>query len=117
MSNAYEMRDVDVLDARLRRPAGAGEAPWRIGVRFPNVWTPAVKMAATARVPQVFLGFSRFPAARSFTDRGTGETTVRWTDMRFVTGLTTEQRAPANLFTATVRLDRDGRVISQNFGP
>jgi membrane-bound metal-dependent hydrolase YbcI (DUF457 family) len=117
MSNAYEMHDVDVLDARLRRPAGAGEAPWRIGVRFPNVWTPAVKTAATARVPQVFLGFSRFPAARSFTDRDSGETTVRWTDMRFVAGLSADQRAPANLFTATVRLDRDGRVIDQRLGP
>jgi hypothetical protein len=117
MSNAYEMHDVDVLDARLRRPAGAEEAPWRIGVRFPNAWTPAVTAAAAARIPQIFLGFSRFPAARSFTDRATGETTVRWTDMRFATGLTIDQRTGANLFTVTVRLDPDGRVISQKLGP
>jgi len=117
MSNAYEIHDVDVLDARLRRPPEAGEAPWRIAVRFPNQWTPAVRAAAVASIPQAFLGFSRFPAARSFTDRATGETTVRWTDMRFATGLTIDQRTGANLFTATVRLDREGRVIEQKLGP
>ena len=116
MSNAYEMHDVDVLDARLRRPPEAGEAPWRVAVRFPNQWTPTVRTAAMAPIPQVFLGFSRFPAARSFTDRATGETTVRWADMRFATGLTIDQRA-RNLFTVTVRLDREGRVIEQTLGP
>jgi inner membrane protein len=116
MSNAYELHDVDVLDARLRRPAEAGEAPWRIAVRYPNVWTPAVHQAATARIPQVFLGFSRFPAARSFSDPRTGETTVRWNDMRFATGLNIDQRA-RDLFVVTVRLGADGRVISQTLGP
>ncbi len=116
MSNAYEMHDVDVLDARLRRPPEAGEAPWRIAVRFPNQWSPAVESAAAASIPQVFLGFSRFPAARWFTDRATGETTVRWADMRFVTGLAIDQRARANLFAVTVHLDRDGRVVSQSLG-
>ena len=33
MSNAYELHDVDILDARLRRPAQTGEAPWRVAVR------------------------------------------------------------------------------------
>ncbi|HXD73571.1 MAG TPA: metal-dependent hydrolase [Vicinamibacterales bacterium] len=117
MSNAYEMADVDVLDSRLRRPAGAEEAPQRLLVRFPNVWTDAVKTAATARIPRIFLGFSRFPAARSLTDRTTGETTVRWTDMRFATGLTIDQRAGANLFTVTARLDPNGRIIDQTLGP
>jgi len=116
MSNAYELHDVDVLDARVRRPAGAEETPWRIGVRFPNIWTPPVKSAAAARVPQVFLGFSRFPAARSFTDRATGETTARWADVRFVTGLSIDQMQNP-FFSATVRLDRDGRVIDQKLGP
>ncbi len=117
MSNAYEMHDVDVLDSRLRRPPEAGEAPWRIAVRFPNQWNPAVRQAAAARTAQTFLGFSRFPAARWFTDRATGETTVRWNDMRFVTGLTIDQRARASLFAVTVRLDRDGRIISDGLGP
>ncbi len=115
MSNAYEMHDVDVLDRRLRRPAEAGEAPWRISVRFPNQWTAAVQTAASAPIPKVFLGFSRFPAARWSTDRASGETTVRWSDMRFVTGLTIDQRA-RNMFAVTVRLDRDGRVIGQTLG-
>jgi inner membrane protein len=116
MSNAYELHDIDVLDGRLRRPAESGEAPWRIAVRYPNVWTPAVHAAATERIPQIFLGFSRFPAARSFADPRTGETTVRWNDMRFATGLNVDQRA-RELFTATVRLSSDGRVIEQKLGP
>jgi hypothetical protein len=115
MSNAYEMHDVDVLDRRLRRPAEAGEAPWRISVRFPNQWNAAVQTAAAAPIPQAFLGFSRFPAARSSTDRASGETTVRWSDVRFVTGLTIDQRA-RNLFAVTVKLDRDGRVITETLG-
>lgn len=117
MSNAFELHDVDVLDARLRRPPEAGEAPWRVTVRYPNQWTPAVHTAAAATLPQVFLGFSRFPAARSFTDPRSGETTVRWTDMRFAAGLTLDQRVGrSSLFTATVRLDKDGRLIDEKFG-
>ena len=117
MSNAYEMHDVDVLDGRLRRPAEAGEAPWRVAVRYPNQWSPAVKTAAAGRLPQIFLGFSRFPAARWFTDPRTGETTVRWTDMRFAAGLTLDQRtAQSNLFTVTARRDRDGRLIEEKLG-
>jgi len=117
MSNAYELHDVDVLDARLRRPPEPGEAPWRVNVRYPNQWTPAVRMAAAAPIPRVFLGFSRFPAARWLRDPRTGETTVRWTDMRFATGLTIDQRARAGLFGATVRLDRDGALLEQRLGP
>ncbi len=117
MSNAFELHDVDVLDARLRRPLQPGEAPSRIAVRYPNQWNDAVRTAAAARIPQVFLGFSRFPAARSFTDSRTGETTVRWTDMRFAAGLTIDQRVGrASLFTVTVRLDKNGRVLDQELG-
>ena len=117
MSNAYELHDVDVLDARLRRPPEAGEAPWRIAVRYPNLWAPAVRVAADAPLSRVFLGFSRFPAARSLTDPRTGDTTVRWTDMRFATGLTLDQRAgQASVFTVTARLDRNGQVVDETFG-
>ena len=117
MSNAYEMRDVDVLDGRLRRPAEAGEAPWRVTVRYPNQWSPAVRTAAAGPLPQLFLGFSRFPAARWFSDPRTGETTVRWTDVRFATGLAIDQRAAqSGLFTVTSRLDRDGRVLEEKLG-
>ena len=116
MSNGYELHDVDVLDATLRRPPEAGEAPWRIGVRIPNVWTPAVKTAAAAPVPQAFLGFSRFPAARSLPDAASGGTIVRWADVRFVTGLSIDQMTNP-LLSVTARLDRDGHVIGQQMGP
>ncbi len=117
MSNAFELRDVDVLDSRLRQPAQAGEAPWRVAVRYPNRWTEDAQQAASARLPQVFLGFSRFPAVRAVTDPRSGETTVRWIDMRFAAGLTLDQRVGrSSLFTVTVRLDREGRVIDQTFG-
>lgn len=116
MSNAYELHDVDVLDSRLRRPPGPDEAPGRVTVRFPNQWNDLVRTAAAAPIPQAFLGFSRFPAARWFTDRATGETTVRWADMRFATGLSVDQRARNSLFTVTVRLDRDGKVIGETLG-
>ena len=44
------------------------EAPWRLTLRYPNVWTPTVLQAAQTHLGQVFLGFSRFPAARSAVD-------------------------------------------------
>ena len=117
MSNAFELHDVDLLDARLRRPPEVGEAPWRVAVRYPNQWNDAVRTASAATIPQIFLGFSRFPAARSVTDPRTGETTVRWIDMRFAAGLTLDQRVGrSSLFTVTVRLDKNGRVLEQKLG-
>ena len=117
MSNSYELHDVDVLDGRLWRPAEPGEAPWRVMVRYPNQWSAAVTTAAAAPLARVFLGFSRFPAARWFTDPRTGETTVRWTDVRFATGLAIDQRAAqSGLFTVTARLDRDGHVLEEKLG-
>jgi hypothetical protein len=32
LSNAYELHDIDVLDAAWRRPPEAGEAPWRVTI-------------------------------------------------------------------------------------
>jgi membrane-bound metal-dependent hydrolase YbcI (DUF457 family) len=115
-SNAYELRDIDVLDARLRS-GDDSDVPWRTNVRYPNVWTPAVLTAATTVTGGVFLGFSRFPAARSVEDPQ-HITTVRITDMRFVAG-----PAPVdsplrrdNLFTARVRIGPDGRVLDETLG-
>jgi membrane-bound metal-dependent hydrolase YbcI (DUF457 family) len=117
LSNAYEMHDLDVLDARLRRPAEVGEAPWRVTVRYPDQWNPMVQAAAHAPLAQVFLGFSRYPAARWNVDQRTGVATVRWTDMRFANGLTVDQRlGRANLFTATVHVAPDGRVLDEQLG-
>jgi len=117
MSNAYELHDVDVLDARLREAPPQGEALWRVTRRYPNQWAPPVQAAATTHVAKVFLAFSRYPAAGWVVDRG-GITTVRWRDMRFITGPTPNPAPGGNaLFTATVRLAPDGRVIDEHLGP
>jgi hypothetical protein len=76
-----------------------------------------VQAAAHAPLAQVFLGFSRYPAARWNVDQRTGVATVRWTDMRFTNGLTVDQRlGRANLFTATVHVAPDGRVLDEQLG-
>jgi membrane-bound metal-dependent hydrolase YbcI (DUF457 family) len=116
LSNAYEMHDLDVLDARLRRPAEAGEAPWRVTVRYPDQWNATVRSAAAAPLAQTFLGFSRFPAARWLVDQQTGVATVRWTDMRFAAGPIDQRVGRTNLFTATVRLAPDGRILDAQLG-
>lgn len=118
VSNGYEIHDVNVLDSRFREPAAAGEVFWRQSVRYPNVWTPAVVHAAAGRVAQVFLGFSRFPAARVFTDNR-GLTTVRFSDMRFAAGLIALEQPTGrrSAFSVTVRLDPDGRILDESLGP
>lgn len=114
LSNAYELRDVNVLEARLRAPASDSEAPWRLAVRYPNAWTPAVFKAATTDVGRTFLGFSRFPAARSFVDRA-GVTTVRWTEVRFIDPRGASDRR-SGFFSATVRIGPDGEVLDARLG-
>jgi len=115
MSNAYEVHGVDLLDARFTQPPMAGEAFWRQTIRYPNIWTPPVERAATTRIGRVFLGFSRFPAARSFVDTN-GVATVRWTDMRFVAGLIAIEQPirRATPFSAVVRFGADGRVLEES---
>jgi membrane-bound metal-dependent hydrolase YbcI (DUF457 family) len=117
LSNAYELHDIDLLDARFREPDSDSEVLWRLTLRYPNVWTPTVQNAASSHVAQVFLGFSRFPAARSAVDAN-GITTVRWTDVRFVGGVSgLDQPAPrTGLFTATVRVAPDGRILEERLG-
>src|SRR5258707_9257583 len=102
MSNAYEVRDIDLLDPRLRGSDDTN-ALWRTLTRYPNVWTPAIGQAATSHLGQVFLGFSRLPAARMVVDRATGVTTVRFLDMRFAAGPVTMDQpvTPAPPVTAT----------------
>ena len=117
MSNAYEIHDIDLLDRRYREPETGSDAPWRLTLRYPNVWTPAVQQAAATHLGQVYLGFSRFPAARSAVD-ARGVTTVRWTDMRFVGGaFALDQQGPRTApFTATVRIGADGQLLEQFLG-
>ena len=116
-SNAYEIRDIDLLEGRFRPSDIEVEAPWRLTLRYPNVWTPTVLRAAQTHLGQVFLGFSRFPAARSATD-AQGTTAVRWTDMRFAGAVVPGDQVltRSNLFTAVVRIDANGQVIQESLG-
>ncbi len=116
-SNAYEIRDIDLLDARFRSPDADSDVLWRLTLRYPNVWTPEVEKAAATHLGQVFLGFSRFPAARSAVDAH-GITTVRFTDMRFAGGFVALDQpvSRANPFTAMVRIGADGRILEESLG-
>ena len=116
LSNAYELRDLDLLDARWRAPDDPFDAPWRTTLRYPNVWTPTVRQAAETDLARLFLGFSRFPAARSAVDAH-GVTTVRWTDVRFAGGFAPEQRRPGpDIFTTTIRVGADGQILERHLG-
>jgi membrane-bound metal-dependent hydrolase YbcI (DUF457 family) len=116
MSNAFELHDVDLLDVRFRADASESDGFWRRSMRYPNVWTPPVEQAAATPLGRIFLGFSRFPAARTVVD-ASGLATVRITDMRFVaSALLADPRARANLFTLVVRVGPDGRVASARLG-
>ena len=114
MSNAYEIHDIDLLDARFRNPESGSDAPWRLTLRYPNVWTREVERAAASDVARVFLGFSRFPAARSAVGPH-GDGTVRWSDMRFAGGIAglEQPTRSVNPFTVVVRLGADGRIVEE----
>jgi inner membrane protein len=112
LSNSFEVRSVNLLDS-VRSPASNVRL---IAVHYPNQWTPPVFQAAQARVAQIFLGFSRFPAARSVATAD-GGTTVRWNDLRFAsdTAVNLRERAP-NLFSVIVQLGPDGRIVHEELG-
>jgi membrane-bound metal-dependent hydrolase YbcI (DUF457 family) len=114
LSNAYEVRTVDLL-ASLDAPPRASDVRL-IAVHYPNLWTPAVLQAARSPIAQRFLGFSRFPAARSIV-AADGTAIVRWTDLRFTSETTPgiRERAP-NLFGATIELDAAGNVLRARLG-
>ena len=114
MSNAYEIHDIDLLDSRFRDPESDSDVPWRLTLRYPNIWTPAVAHAATTKLGQAFLGFSRFPAARTALDAH-GAATVRWSDMRFAGGIAglEQPTRSVNPFTVIIRIDPAGRVIEE----
>lgn len=117
MSNAFELHDINLLDRRLRGADDPASGFWRQVIRYPNIWTPIVEQAAATGLGRVFLDFSRFPAARSATD-ARGVVTVRFTDVRFVMrSIVADQPAPVvQFFTATIKLDAQGRVLSQQLG-
>ena len=118
LSNGYELHDIDLLDARFRAPARDLPGIWRTAVRFPDIWAPVVEQAARTPTAQLFLGFSRFPDARWFTDpRGT--TTVRWMDVRFAGGLLRVDQPPQRRlpFAVTVKVGADGRILLEEIDP
>jgi membrane-bound metal-dependent hydrolase YbcI (DUF457 family) len=116
LSNGYELHELDILDGRLRAAPGTDEIFWRRSLRYSNHWTASTFAAAKTHAARVFLGFARFPAARTFTDPA-GVTTVRWSDMRFVAGLPrVDVPRPPNLLNVLVRVDRDGRVLEERMG-
>jgi membrane-bound metal-dependent hydrolase YbcI (DUF457 family) len=117
MSNAYEIHEIDLLDERFRQPESDSDAFWRLTLRYPNIWTPAVETAVATVTGRTFLGFSRFPAARTAVDRE-GVTTVRWSDIRFVGGVLAldQPLSRPGPFTVAVRIGPDGRILSEALG-
>jgi membrane-bound metal-dependent hydrolase YbcI (DUF457 family) len=116
LSNGYEVHDVDVLDARFRRPADRAEVMWRTTLRIPNVWTPPVWTAASTNLGRTFLGFARLPAARSFVDPF--ETaTVRWNDLRFLGTRRSLGSAQNDPFSVVIRIAPDGHVLAEQLTP
>jgi inner membrane protein len=117
VSNGYETRDVSLVDARLGASAEDAGAMWRLARHYPNVWTPATTQAAASPVAQVFLGFSRFPQARTVSDQQ-HVMTVRFEDMRFTApGPRRGSDERPNIFTVIVRIGPDGKILEQKLGP
>ncbi|HVH28225.1 MAG TPA: metal-dependent hydrolase [Vicinamibacterales bacterium] len=105
-SNAYDLYDIDVTDARLRSrtpPAGLLTA---ISTRISDERNAFTDEAARAPTVRALLDFARFPQAQVVAD-SSGGVTVQIRDMRFDTGSgenTPLQRRRTSLFTATVRI-------------
>jgi hypothetical protein len=108
-SNSYESRQIDLLasDADTTAP--------RTSVRYPNQWSEPVMTAATGHVGQIFLGFSRFPAARSVRQPD-DRTLVRWVDLRFVASSLASGQRGSSFFTASADVSTDGRILSEQLG-
>ncbi len=119
LSNAYETQEIDILDRRFRTPPSPSDVPWRRTRRVPNQWTPAVRLAADTETARTFLGFSRFPAARSQVEAD-GSATVLWSDVRFELPVAAGPRAnraggQGGIFTMRVRVGADGRVLEEAY--
>jgi hypothetical protein len=117
VSNAYYVHSISVLQRGFTFPSD-GQALWRLGRSWPNVWTPVVFKAAQTPPARIFLGFSRFPSVRLVVDRE-GVATVQWTDMRFSGG--PDPPRPQNdgrgdLFGATVRIGSNGEILQWKLG-
>jgi inner membrane protein len=114
LPNAYEVRDINLLDRYTGGGASASSGRRR-SERYPNQWTPAVMRAATSEVGRIFLGFSRFPAARSLREAD-GTTRVRWGDMRFASGELRNGERPVGIFSAAVDVGPNGDIRTEHLG-
>lgn len=115
MPDRYEIGDLDLLARRrTAREHVAGSQPQRAAA-YENQWSEAVVGASRSASAQVFLGFSRFPAARWRVDQS-GVTTVQWTDLRFVPPLSIDQSSRNLFFTVTVRVDASGKILDERLG-
>jgi len=106
-----------LIELALRPPPATPEAPWRLVQRVPNRWTPAALQAARSETAQIFLGFSRFPAAQAAAD-SEGNSIVRWNDVRFTAAAprTPVDGPRASFFSATVVVAPDGRIVNERLG-
>ena len=111
----YAVAEVNLRDTDPGwRNRAASSALW-----FPNDSGPFVERAASARLGQVFLNFSRFPAAEIVT-HANGDLTVHWYDLRFAQSrvpVGNDHRRHTSPFGAWVRLTRAGSVVAQGLGP
>jgi inner membrane protein len=114
LSDGYELRDLDLLAGFS---ADGPDVQLGAEARVPNSWTPQVLQAARSPIAQVFLGFSRFPAARSSLAPDGATTTVRWADVRFTSGSPEQRPRGRGLFGATVRVAADGSILEEHLGP
>jgi inner membrane protein len=117
VSNAYETRDIDLLELARGEPAESSTAPWRLVQRVPNRWTPMTLAAAQTETARIFLGFSRLPAARAAQEPD-GNTVISWSDLRFTTGASRnlQDARRADFFTVTVVMAPDGRIVEHRLG-
>jgi hypothetical protein len=105
LSDAYELYDIDILDARLRSRTPPPELLTALSVRIPDQRNTLTDEAARTEGVRALLAFSRFPQARVLSDAS--GSMVRFTDMRFETGRNENsalQNRRQSLFTATARV-------------
>ena len=104
----FQVSEIDLLT-----PGAAVDA-----IAFPDDVGTTIDQASTAGLAQMFLDFSRFPAADTIRHRG-GDITVHWYDLRFAErpeGIG-DGRRHTSPFAVWVRLSPSGAVIGQGLGP
>jgi membrane-bound metal-dependent hydrolase YbcI (DUF457 family) len=104
----FQVRTLNLLDRSLEDD----------GIVFPDDGGALVERASSSHLAQVFLDFSRFPAADAIGHRD-GRTTVHWYDLRFAEPPlgTSDGRRYTSPFAVWIRLSPAGDIIGQGLGP